>query len=190
LEKIWENNQKKDSQKKHVFFICHSFQMMARFFKFGDVTERDYKSFGVMPIQKTAEGEVDPLLKNLSNPYYAADIRRFQVLNPNKKVIDELGAEVLSVEIVPPNESHPPAIMAMRVSNEISGTQYHPEADPESMLYHFMKEEEKQQIIATYGEERYNQMIEHLRDPDKIRLTRKTILPTFLRESIKSLTLN
>ncbi len=102
LDSIWNNNQKNGNQKKHIFFICHSFQLMARFFKFGDITEREFKSFGVMPMLRTFVGESDAILKDLTNPYYAADFRRFQVINPNKKIIKELNAEITSVEVVPP----------------------------------------------------------------------------------------
>ncbi len=190
LDSICNNNQKNDSQKKHIFFICHSFQLMARHFKFGDITEREFKSFGVMPVLRTYVGESDPLLKDLTNPYYAADFRRFQVINPNKKIITELGAEITSVEIVPPEENHPPALMAMKISDEIYGTQYHPEADPESMMYHLKLDENKKLVVDRFDEKRYNQMLNYLEQDDKIKLTRKTILPTFLNNAIKSLTIN
>ncbi len=190
LDSIWNNNQNVEAEKKHIFFICHSFQLMARFFKFGDITERDFKSFGVMPMLRTFAGESDPLLKDLTNPYYAADFRRFQVINPNKKVISELGADITSVEIVPPGENNPPALMAMKISDEIYGTQFHPEADPESMIFHLKKEENKKLVVDRFDEERYNQMLDYLEQPDKIKLTRKTVLPTFLNNAIKSLTVN
>lgn len=190
LDSIWNNNQKIDTQKKHIFFICHSFQLMARFFKFGDITERDYKSFGVMPVLRTYIGENDALLKDLTNPYYAADIRTFQVINPNIKNIKELNAEITSVEIVPNGENHSPALMAMKISDEIYGTQYHPEADPESMMYHLKQDENKKLVIDRFDEERYNQMLAYLEQDDKIKLTRNTILPNFLNNAIKSLTVN
>ena len=190
LDTIWENNQKPDAIKKHVFFICHSFQLMARFFKLGDITEREFKSFGVMPILRTQSGESDALLKNLSNPFYAADFRRFQVVNPNKESIQQLGAEITSVEIVPPGENHPPALMAMKISNEIYGTQFHPEADANSMTYHLKQEENKKLVVDRFDETRYNQMLDYLEQPDKIKLTRKTVIPGFLNNAINSLTVN
>ena len=190
LDSIWNNNQKSDAKKKHIFFICHSFQLMARFFKFGDITEREFKSFGVMPMLRTFDGENDSILKNLSNPYYAADFRRFQVVNPNKNSIKQLGAKITSVEIVPQGENHTPALMAMKISDEIYGTQYHPEADAESMIYHLKKEENKKLVVDRFDEERYNQMLDYLEQPDKIKLTRKTVIPTFLNNAIKSLTIN
>ena len=188
LEKIYSFNQNNNDQKKYIFFICHSFQMMARFFEFADVTKREFKSFGVMPFMKTVDGENDMILKNLPNPFYAADIREYQVVNPDKKVFSESGAKILSNEILNNDENREPALTAVRISDEIVGTQFHPEADSGSMLYHFQKPDEKKQVIETYGAEHYNRMIELLNEPDAIKLTRKTVLPSFLNNAINQLT--
>ncbi len=80
--------------------------------------------------------------------------------------------------------------MAMKISDEIYGTQYHPEADAESMMYHLKQDENKKMVVDRFDEERYNQMLDYLEQDDKIKLTRKTILPTFLNNAIKSLTIN
>src|SRR4030066_1005083 len=66
IQKIWDYNQKNLERKKYLFFICHSFQMMGRFFKFGTVNQRHSKSFGVMPFTLTKEGKSDNILKALS----------------------------------------------------------------------------------------------------------------------------
>lgn len=186
IDKIWNHNQTSD-QKKYIFFICHSFQMMARYFQFGEVNKRFINSFGVMPFTKTNAGKNDPILKDLTDPFYAADIRHWQVVNQNQKKIDELGAKVLSWEIPEEEIKNNPAITSIRISNEIVGTQFHPEADPESMLYHFKQDERKKFIIDRYNEERYFEMIGLLEDQDKIKLTRKTVIPTFLNNAIYDL---
>jgi len=188
IQKIWGFNQNNSERKKYLFFICHSFQMMGRFFKFGTVNQRHSKSFGVMPFNLTKEGKSDNVLKELSNPFYAADIRQFQVIEPDKKVIQELGAKILSYEIVDDNEKAQAALAAVRISDEIVGTQFHPEADPDSMLYHFKQDERKKQVVEKYGEERYFEMIEILQRPDTIRKTRQTVIPSFLNHAIDELT--
>lgn len=187
LDKIWKHNQNSNDQKKYMFFICHSFQMMARYFQFGVVNKRFINSFGVMPFAKTGDGKNDIILQNLTDPFYAADIRHWQVVNPNKKIIDELGAKILSWEIPEEENRNNPAITAVRISDEIVGTQFHPEADPESMLYHFKQDERKNFIINRYTEDKYNEMIGWLEHPDKIKLTRKTVLPNFLNHAIDEL---
>ncbi len=187
IQKIWDHNQNNPERKKYLFFICHSFQMMGRFFKFGTVNQRHSKSFGVMPFTVTKEGKTDPILNELSNPFYAADIRQFQVIDPNKKVLEELGAKILSYEIVDDDNKAQPAIAAVRISDEIVGTQFHPEADPDSMLFHFKQDERKKQVVDKYGEERYNEMIKILERPDTIRKTRSTVIPSFLNYAIDEL---
>ncbi|QQS37604.1 MAG: GMP synthase [Ignavibacteriales bacterium] len=187
LDEIWNHNQNND-QKKYIFFICHSFQMMARHFKFAEVTERKIKSFGVLPVNRTDDGSNDILLKDLSNPFYSADFRQFQVVQPDKKVFDELGAKIIATEIAPEEEKHERAIMSVRISNEIAGTQFHPEADPDSMIYHLKQQERKDHVVKLYGEAKYFEMIDLLEQPDKIKLTRKTVLPNFLRNAIEELT--
>jgi len=188
IQKIWDHNQNNPERKKYLFFICHSFQMMGRFFKFGRVSKRHSKSFGVMPFTITKEGKSDNILQRLSNPFYAADIRQFQVTEPDNKVFKELGAKILSFEIVDDNEKAQPALAAVRISDEIVGTQFHPEADPKSMLYHFKQDERKKQVVEKYGEERYFGMIEILKQPDTIQKTRETVLPSFLNNAIEELT--
>lgn len=188
IDKIWNHNQQNTDNKKYIFFICHSFQMMARYFQFGEVNKRVINSFGVMPFTKTNEGKNDPILKDLTDPFYAADIRAWQVVNPNQKMIDQFGAKILSWEIPEKENKDNPAITAIRISDEIVGTQFHPEADPGSMLYHFKQEERKKFIIDRYNEEKYWEMIGFLEHPDKIKLTRKTVLPTFLQNAIDQLT--
>jgi GMP synthase-like glutamine amidotransferase len=187
IEKIYSHNQSNTDKKKYIFFICHSFQMMARFFEFGKVSKRHSKSIGVMPFKKTEQGRTNIILEKLSNPFYAADIREYQVTDPNKKVMDDLGAKVLSYEIPDNNTGSEPAIAALRLSKQIVGTQFHPEADPESMLYHFNKPDEKKQIVDIYGEEKYNRMLEILQVPNAVKLTRKTVIPGFLNQAIDEL---
>ncbi|MBS4036420.1 MAG: hypothetical protein KGZ85_18305 [Ignavibacterium sp.] len=187
LDNIWTHNQNSNDNKKYMFFICHSFQMMARYFQFGEVNKRFINSFGVMPFQKTQDGTNDIILKELTDPFYAADIRHWQVTNANNARIKEIGAKILSWEIPEEDNRENPAITAIRISNEIVGTQFHPEADPESMLYHFKQDERKEFIIKRYNEEKYNEMIDWLQHPDKIQLTRKTVIPYFLKNAIEEL---
>ncbi len=187
IEKIYSHNQTNNDKKKYIFFICHSFQMMARYFEFGKVSKRNSKSIGVLPFEKTDPGKADNILNQLTNPFYAADIREYQVTNPNKKVIDDIGAKILSYEILDDNAEGEPSIAVVKISNEIIGTQFHPEADPESMLYHFNRPDEKKQIVDTYGEEKYIQMLEILREPNAVKLTRKTVIPNFLNAAIDEL---
>ena len=44
------NNDPEQNSKKHVFFICHSFQLVARNYKIGKVKKRNSTAFGIFPI--------------------------------------------------------------------------------------------------------------------------------------------
>jgi len=187
------SNNAKAGRKKYFFFICHSFQIMARYYQFADVTRRKDKSFGVIPFAKTNLGKNDILLKDLPDPFYARDSRSYQVINPNNKVLDELGAVIITTELTEGSEKEniiakfPPAIMGVRISNEIAGTQFHPEADADSMILQLSQPERKQYIIQKYGEKGYTEMVENLKNPNAIELTRRTVLPSFLKYAIKEL---
>lgn len=184
IDKIWNFNQQNQDRKKYVFFICHSFQMMARFFNLGIIRKRSRQSFGILPVHKTALANMDSLLRYLPEPYYAADFRQFEVVDPDQIRLDSLRAKVLSIESKRKDPTMERALMAIRLSEEFMGTQYHPEADPVSMLYHFRQPERKQQVVDEYGEGKYFEMIAHLEDSTNIMLTRRTVLPRFLMDAI------
>lgn len=187
LDKIWSHNQRHADNRRFVFFICHSFQMMARYFELATVRQRCRKSFGIVPVLKTEAGQDDPLLKDLPQVYYAADFRQFEVVEPRADRFAELGAGILSHEKLRKDAELEHAMMAIRISPEIVGTQFHPEADPESMLYHFRQPERKEQVIAEHGVEKYDEMLAHLKDPQNILLTRRTVLPGFLNSAAQVL---
>lgn len=187
IDKIWSHNQNNEINKKHIFFICHSFQMMARYFKFGEVIERNSYSFGIFPVHKTEEGKEELLFQNLADPFYAADFRGYQVIQPNEKVFEELGAKLLALEKIRPHVDYERALMSVRISDQIIGTQFHPEADRASMYYHFKKPERKEQVVSKYGESKYTEMLELLERPGTISLTRENILPLFIKNAVTEL---
>jgi len=78
-------------------------------------------------------------------------------------------------------------VMAVRFSNELVGTQFHPEADPVGMKMYLLQEEKKQAIIANHGEQKYNDMLSSLDDPQRIRLTQQVVLPNFLNKAVNAL---
>lgn len=172
------------ADKKFVFLICHSFQLVMRHLKLGELSRRKSTSFGIFPIHKTDDGHSDPLLRALPEPFFAVDSRDYQVTTPNFDAFDALGATILCLEKVRPHVSLERAIMAVRFSPEIFGTQFHPEADSQGMLMYFERADKREQIVSQYGEAKYDEMVDSLRDPDKIELTEAVLLPGFLRTAI------
>jgi GMP synthase-like glutamine amidotransferase len=173
--------------KKFFFFVCYSFQLACHHFELGDLTMRKSTSFGINPIHKTAAGRRDSILDGLDDPYYAVDSRDWQVVQPRLKVFKEHGASILSLEKIRTHVEYERAIMAVRFSDYFVGTQFHPEADPDGMLTYFSQEEMRNKVVKNYGVEKYEDMILHLDDPDKIERTHATIIPNFINYALASI---
>lgn len=184
MQRIWEHNQQTVENKKFLFFICHSFQMAVRHFKLATVNRRKSKSFGTFPVHKTDFGKREWIFETLPNPFWTADFRDWQVVKPDYERLIAMGARIILREKIRPQIPLERAIMGIRFSNEIFGTQFHPEADPDGMLIHFQDAERRKSIEEEYGVEKYAEMINDLEDPDKIPLTHATVLPLFLRNAV------
>ncbi|MDF7819575.1 GMP synthase [Runella sp. MFBS21] len=188
LDQIWQyNRQPHRPQKKHLMLICHSFQMACIHWEIGLVCKRRKTSFGIFPMHKTHFGLQEPIFKELPDPFYAVDSRDFQVIKTDPKQLERLGAKVLCIEKERLHIDLERAVMAVRFSREIFGTQFHPEADAEGMLRHFQKDEKREGIIKNYGEAKYNSMVDSLQDPEKIMRTEAAIIPTFLGRAAEQL---
>lgn len=185
LESVWNWNLMPGNPKKHVFFICHSFQMACIHFEIAEVSRRRSKSFGTFPVHKTDVGIDEPLFEGLPNPFFVADFRDWQAIKPDLNRMEEMGAEILVLEKIRPHVQLERALMAVRFSNEFFGTQFHPEADSDGMLLHFLEPDRREAVIAEHGEKKYLDMIQHLRDSDKIVLTHNVVLPMFLGRAIR-----
>ncbi|MBI5915941.1 MAG: GMP synthase [Bacteroidetes bacterium] len=185
IDDLWHYNRSEEGAKKYVFFICHSFQMACHHFKLGEISRRRKKSFGTFPVHKTEDGENEPLFSELSEPFWVADFREYQIVKPDFARMEEIGARLLCVENDRAHLEPERAMMAVRFSPEMIGTQFHPEADPVGMRSYFAEEERVTAVLEEYGEERYRSMVADLHDPDKIARTHATILPLFLHDSIR-----
>lgn len=187
IEELWNINQSGTDSKKYVFFICHSFQMACIHFDLGEITRRKSMSFGTFPTHLTDLGVAEPLFKGLDNPFWIADFRDWQVVQPKLERFEEIGAQILVLEKIRPSVPYERAIMAIRFSEEFFGVQFHPEADGNGMLQHFQELDKLKFIVNKYGKDKYATMITDLRHPDKIEKTNETILPNFLEKAIQSL---
>jgi homoserine O-succinyltransferase len=187
LDKIQHNNDREDLPKKFIFSICHSFQLMCRYFNIATVNKRRKTSFGVFPCHFTTEGASDPVFDGLTDPFYIVDSREWQCVEPNHDKIKELGIKVLSLEKFRPHVELEQALMSIRISPYWVGTQFHPEADPAGMRVYFAEEDRRNAAIAQHGSEKFYNMLDHLEDPDHIWLTNHSILPNFLKAAASEL---
>jgi len=187
LDKLWAFNKNSNTPKeakKHFFFICHSFQLACNHFGLGDITKRKSTSFGILPVHKTAEGRDDYLFSTLSDPYSVIDSRDWQLVQPRLKVFRDKGAKILSLEKIRTHVELERAIMAVRFSDEMVGTQFHPEADPQGMFEHFSKEENRKKVIDNFNLQKYEEMMNELEDQEKLARTHRTILPRFIENAL------
>ena len=192
IDSVFEYNKSEEvkyeeSAKKYMFLICHSFQLVARHLGIGKITKRKSTAFGVFPVNQIDKNIKEELFEGLPEPFYVVDSRDYQLVSPNLKRIKELGVTVLRMEKERPHVNLERAIMAIRYSDEVFGTQFHPEADGIGMLKYLSSDEKKKAVIKTHGLEKYNDMIDKLDDPDKIILTESIIIPTFLKKATESI---
>ena len=186
LDSIFEHN-KYNEDKKYLFLICHSFQLASIHWKLGNICKRKSYSFGVMPIHKTDEGKEEFLFKNLQNPFYAVDSRAYQFIEPDHARFEELGMTVMAIEKFRPHINLERAVMAVRFSDEIFGTQFHPEASPEALIENLKDDKNREAMIENFGMEKYLETMDRIDDEDKIILTRHQILPRFLQFAKKNI---
>ncbi|WP_223600841.1 type 1 glutamine amidotransferase [Chryseobacterium sp. GVT01B] len=186
LDSVLEHN-KFSEGKKYLFLICHSFQLASIHWNLGNICKRKSYSFGVMPVHKTDEGKEEFLFRNLQDPFYAVDSRAYQFIEPDHDRFEELGMTVMAIEKFRPHINLERAVMAVRFSEEIFGTQFHPEANPESLIENLKDEKNREAMIENFGMEKYLETMDRIDDEDKIILTRNQILPRFLQFAKKNI---
>jgi homoserine O-succinyltransferase len=104
-------------QKKFVFFICHSFQLSARYYNIGILTKRHSSAFGIFPVHMLEDGSNEPVFGGLRDPFYAVDSRDYQVIQPNAEVIKKMGAKILCIEKERRHVPYERAIMGIRYND-------------------------------------------------------------------------
>ena len=170
--------------KKPVLFICHSFQLACRYFEVAEVSKRKSTAFGVFPVHYLPDAANDPIFAGLNDPFYAVDSRDYQITKPHHNNLAAMGGKLLALEKDRPHVPLERAIMAMRFNEYMVGTQFHPEADAIGMSIYLQTPERKKIVVENHGEEKWQSMIDHLNDPDKIQHTYAHILPNFLNNAV------
>ena len=187
VDGIKAHNEEPEARRKFAFFICHSFQMVTNHWNLGKLHGRKSMSFGTFPTHMTEAGQIDPIFAGLNDPFWVADFRSYQVTEPDEAALNALGAEILAIEKERPHVPLDRAVMSIRYTPEMVGTQFHPEADAPGMLQHFQQTEKMVHIINEFGKTKYAQMINDLRRPDLIERTNQTVIPGFLDRAIDTL---
>lgn len=174
-------------QKKQVFFICHSFQLVCRHYNIARISKRKSTAFGIFPMHLLADGKNEIIFNGLKDPFYSVDSRDFQVTEPNHNKLKQMGASILAIEKERPHVPLERAVMAIRFNENMIGTQFHPEADAVGMSLHLQTDEKKKTVIENHGLEKWQSMIDHLNDPEKIMWTYAHVIPNFLFYAVEAL---
>ncbi|MBL7759295.1 MAG: GMP synthase [Sediminibacterium sp.] len=175
----WNRNEN-NFPKKHVFFICHSFQLASRYFKIARVCKRKSTAFGVFPTHMLEEGKQELVFNGLRDPFYSVDSRDYQVIEPDHVRLKKMGGHILAIEKERPHVPLERAIMGVRFNPWFIGTQFHPEADAIGMAMYLQRADKKHTVIENHGEAKWQSMVEQLQDPEKITWTHDHVLPNFL----------
>jgi GMP synthase-like glutamine amidotransferase len=187
VDQLEDHNMGSSSQKKYGIFVCHSFQLMCRRYQLGDINTRRSPSFGILPVHMTHAGMSESVFSGLAEPFFAVDSRSWQVINPDEKRFTQLGMKLLAIEKERPHVDLPRAMMAIRFNEYFISTQFHPEADAAGVKGMLLQSDKKAEVVNEHGEDKYNEMLERLDDPDKITHTQNTIIPNFLDQAVLSL---
>lgn len=168
-------------RRKFAFFICHSFQLASRILNIGHLSPRAHKIEGIFPVQQTDAGNKDLLFHALENPFWALDSRSYQVTQVNAVNLSSLGGDILALE---QSITSDPAVMAIRFSPEMIGTQFHPEADADGwMLYVENKIQTETEHQAAWKANLERAMMHH----NALQQTHQTLLPGFLKQAIQQI---
>jgi hypothetical protein len=153
------------------------------------VVKRKSTAFGIFPVHLLDDGTKEPVLRGLTDPFYSVDSRDFQIIQPRYEKLREMGASLLCIEKERPHVPLERAIMGIRFNPYMIGTQFHPEADAEGMTMYLNRQDKKETVIENYGLEKWENMMLHLNDPDKIKFTYSLLIPNFLDFALNELPL-
>lgn len=173
-----------EREKKPCFMICHSFQMTCLALGVAEVTLRHKPAFGIYPVAQTESGYKDPIVGQLGEPFWIVDSRDYQVVKPNFEQMRDLGAQVLAIE---KERAHVPlerAAMCIRFTKEIIGTQFHPEADLQSLRAYLQDPAKRAKLLEIHGEDRLLRTEAYMLDPSGVIVTNRIMIPTFLRQAV------
>jgi hypothetical protein len=126
-------------------------------------------------------GSKELVFDGLKDPFYVVDSRDYQVIQPNHARLREMGATILCIEKDRPHIPLERAVMGIRFNDYFIGSQFHPEADALGMAMYLRRDDKKKTVVDNHGLAKWESMIEHLEDPDKIMFTHDQILPNFLK---------
>ena len=175
-----------DEDQKSLFGVCYTYELMVRLFGVAEVTMRDSRKFGVMPIYTTSYGRNHPLLAPFRDRLCAFEHRHWEAVNLDKDRLLELGGGLLAQESRD-GYSKGQGLLGFDLGPGIEAVQFHPEADRAGVISWVARPEQAAAFRATYGEDTYQAMLRTLDDPNRLARTFALVIPGFLQRRFNSL---
>ncbi len=172
--------------RRALFAICYSFEMVVRHFKVAHIGPRAERKFGVMPIYTTPEGQRHPLLSAFNDRLFAFEHRNWEAIDLDEGLLHRLGGKLLARESRD-GVSKGRALLAIDVAPGIEAVQFHPEADRPGVMNWVARPEQAAAFKAVYGEVTYQAMLRTLDDPRRLARTFALVIPGWLVRQFNSL---
>lgn len=175
-----------DDEQKSLFGVCYTFELLVRRLGVAEVTMRDSRKFGVMPIYTTSYGRNHPLLAPFRDRLFGFEHRHWEAVNLDKDRLLELGGGLLAQESRD-GYSKGQGLLGFDLGPGIEAVQFHPEADRAGVISWVARPEQAAAFRATYGEDTYQAMLRTLDDPNRLARTYALVIPGFLQRRFNSL---
>jgi GMP synthase-like glutamine amidotransferase len=167
------------ADRRALFAICYSFEMVVRHFQLAEIEPRAERKFGVMPIYTTPEGQQHPLLAAFGDRLFAFEHRNWEAVELDEARLKNLGGHLLARESRD-GVSKGRALLALDVAPGIEAVQFHPEADRPGVMNWVARPEQAAAFKATYGEMTYQAMLRTLDNPRRLARTFALVIPGWL----------
>ena len=169
-------------QPKFLFSICHSFQLLCRFFDIAKVVPRPETCFGTFKCNLQNSGKDDALFGKLPDPFLIVENRNWQCVQPDLEKMESLGIQILAKELNPVSPGAEQALLAFRISPFWVATQFHPETNPAEMKKVYAGGKKVQEVLDKYGPLKMLQILDSLNRKNPSLLdTFECLLPEFIK---------
>jgi GMP synthase-like glutamine amidotransferase len=179
LDGIIDAQSRGGGDRRALFGVCYSFEMVVRHFHLAAVAQRTDRKFGVMPIYTTQAGQRHPLLQAFGDRLFAFEHRSWEAIDLNEAKLKSLGGALLAQESRD-GVSKGRALLGLDVAPGIEAVQFHPEADRAGVMNWVSRPEQADAFKATYGELTYQAMMRTLDDPRRLARTYALVIPGWL----------
>jgi GMP synthase-like glutamine amidotransferase len=176
---IVESAARGGADRRALFAICYSFEMVVRHFQLAEIEPRVERKFGVMPVYTTPEGQRHPLLAAFGDRLFAFEHRNWEAVDLDERRLRDLGGHLLARESRD-GVSKGRALLALDVAPGIEAVQFHPEADRPGVMNWVARPEQAEAFKATYGEVTYQAMLRTLDNPRRLARTFALVIPGWL----------